>query len=155
MSRIDSENFPSAIRPNRWVPAVSCVVWWNNRVVLQKRRDTEKWGLPGGGMEFGESIMDTVRREISEETGLTVTTIRRLVGIYSNPRHIIAYTDGEIRQEFAIVVECTAEGHLKADGQESLAVKAVSREEALNWALDPRHLQRLRDALTLDQAVIR
>lgn len=52
-------------------------------------------------MDLGESIGETAVREVREETGLDVK-IDGIVGIYSDPRHIIEYSDGEVRQQFNI-----------------------------------------------------
>ena len=145
----------AAPQPNRWAPAVSCVVWFQGHIVLQLRRDTGQWGLPGGAMEFGESIQDTAAREVAEETGLRVATPVRLVGVYANPRHVIAYSDGEVRQEFAVVVECEADGTLHSDTQESLAVRTVTPDQLPAVPMDPRHRQRLFDALQHGPAVVR
>ncbi len=144
-----------APRPNRWAPAVSCVVWWRGQVVLQQRRDTQQWGLPGGTMEFGESIVDTARREVYEETGLRVVTVDKLVGVYSNPHHVIAYHDGEVRQEFAVVVVCSAEGDQLVTDQESLALMALPVSQITQDRMESRHYQRFCDAMTQLHAVIR
>ena len=42
----------------------------SGRILLEKRRDNGMWGLPGGGIEPGESIYETALREVEEETGL-------------------------------------------------------------------------------------
>jgi len=44
---------------------------------------------------------ETAVRETAEETGVTIEVIG-LIGIYSNPRHVIGFSDGEVRQEFSI-----------------------------------------------------
>lgn len=58
----------------------------HRRIVLINRRDNGLWGLPGGMIEWGETIEQTVRRELLEETGLTLVRIQRLVGVYSHPQ---------------------------------------------------------------------
>ncbi|MET3849070.1 NUDIX domain-containing protein [Paenibacillus sp. OAE614] len=40
-----------------------------NRVLMQKRSDNGQWSFPGGFMDLGESVQDTARREVYEETG--------------------------------------------------------------------------------------
>ncbi len=54
-----------------------------------------------GKMELGETPTECAIRETEEETGVRVE-ILSLVGIFSEPHHIVAYTDGEVRQEFEI-----------------------------------------------------
>lgn len=49
----------------------------DNQILLQHRHDGG-WGVPGGLMELGESLEDTARREVKEETGLTVGSLKLL-----------------------------------------------------------------------------
>lgn len=66
------------------------------RVLLGHRRDCDFWGLPGGGMETGETPWEATMREAREETGLAVA-IERLVGVYSWPdsgEHIFSFAAG-------------------------------------------------------------
>ena len=55
------------------------------RYLLIRRRDNGLWGLPGGFMDWGERIEDTLHRELREETGWRAVTVGRVVGIYSSP----------------------------------------------------------------------
>lgn len=73
-------------------------------------------------MEIGESIAQCAEREVKEETGLTVEAYR-LVGIYSDPDHVFAYDDGEVRQEFSLCFACQILGGNIARSDESLIVK--------------------------------
>lgn len=57
----------------------------DGRIVLIQRRDNGKWALPGGMVEWGETIESTIQRELAEETGLRLLKVRRLVGVYSAP----------------------------------------------------------------------
>lgn len=66
-----------------------------------RRTDNGYYALPGGRHELGETMTQTVVRETQEETGMTVE-VTNLVGIYSNPDHVMVYDDGEVRQEFSI-----------------------------------------------------
>src|SRR5215469_3633547 len=56
-------------------------------------------------MDIGETIAQCAEREVKEETGLTVTAYH-LVGVYSDPDHVFAYSDGEVRQEFSVCFAC-------------------------------------------------
>lgn len=102
--RIDYLNDPVAPKATSIVPSANVVVVNNQGEILMIRRtDNGNWAVPGGGMDLGESITDTAVRETHEETGITCE-ITGLVGIYTNPQHLILYTsNGEVRQEFSIV----------------------------------------------------
>jgi 8-oxo-dGTP pyrophosphatase MutT (NUDIX family) len=71
------------------------------QLLLIRRSDNGLYAIPGGGQEVGETITQTVVREVHEETGVTVE-VTGLIGIYSDPAHVIAYDDGEVRQEFSL-----------------------------------------------------
>lgn len=102
--RIDYLNDPAAPKANSVVPSANVIVvnaW--GEILMIRRTDNDNWAVPGGGMDLGESILDTAVRETEEETGITCE-ITGLVGIYTNPQHVILYTsNGEVRQEFSIV----------------------------------------------------
>jgi ADP-ribose pyrophosphatase YjhB (NUDIX family) len=102
MNRIEHYNDPDAPPANRLIPAASTVVADDRGAILLIRRsDNDLWTIPGGAMEPGESIAETAVRETKEETGLDIE-LDRLVGIYSNPRHVVEYSDGEVRQQFSV-----------------------------------------------------
>jgi len=102
MSRRDYYDDPDAPKPNSIVPAVTAVVEDDQgRVLLIHRVDNDRWALPGGQVEVGERVAETVVREVREETGIEVEVLG-LTGVYSDPKHVIAYDDGEVRQQFAL-----------------------------------------------------
>ncbi len=57
----------------------------DERIVLIRRRDTGKWALPGGTVEWGETLASCVRRELREEAGVEVIRLGELAGVYSRP----------------------------------------------------------------------
>ncbi len=102
MHRTEYVNDPDAPAPNSVVVAASIVVSRpDGKVLLVRRTDNDTWTIPGGGLEPGESIAQTAIRECREESGLTVH-VTGLVGVYSNPRIVVAYPDGEVRQQFSV-----------------------------------------------------
>jgi 8-oxo-dGTP pyrophosphatase MutT (NUDIX family) len=106
MARIDYFNDPDAPKPTTIIPAASAIVADSQgRILLHRRSDNELWALPGGVMEVGETIAETARRETKEETGFDVEPFS-LVGIYTNPGHVIAFSDGEVRQQFSVCFAC-------------------------------------------------
>jgi len=102
MARRDFEDDPNAPAANSLVPAASAVVVDDDgRILLQRRTDNGMWALPGGAMHIGESLPDCAVRETREETGIDVEVVG-IVGTYTNPGHVFAYDDGEVRQEFSV-----------------------------------------------------
>ncbi|ARP71397.1 NUDIX domain-containing protein [Streptomyces pluripotens] len=102
MSRRDYEDDPAAPPANSLVPAASTIVTdGEGHILLQRRTDNGMWALPGGAMQIGESLPQCAVRETREETGLHVDVVG-IVGTYTNPGHVFAYDDGEVRQEFSI-----------------------------------------------------
>lgn len=142
--RIDHLDNPDAPRPNSIVPAVNVIVSNHaGEILLIRRTDNGRYALPGGGMDLGESITDAAIRETSEETGLAIEIVR-LVGIYTNPGHLIEYTsDGEVRQEFAVVFAARPEsGDLTTSG-ESSEVLWVSPTDLNEFDLHPTQRERI------------
>jgi 8-oxo-dGTP pyrophosphatase MutT (NUDIX family) len=92
------------------------------RILLQRRSDSGNWALPGGAMDIGETFAQSAVREVKEETGFDVR-IDRIVGIYSDPGHVFAYDDGEVRQEFSICLACAIAGGTLRVSSESIAVE--------------------------------
>ncbi|MGD1936888.1 MAG: NUDIX hydrolase [Cyanophyceae cyanobacterium] len=56
----------------------------DNSIILVRRKDDGLWSIPGGLVDWGETVESAVVREVQEETGLTVTSVDRLVGVYSS-----------------------------------------------------------------------
>jgi ADP-ribose pyrophosphatase YjhB (NUDIX family) len=134
MGRRDYYDDRAAPAPNSIIPAVTAVVKDDRgRVLLIRRTDNDRWALPGGGIELGETVAQTVVREVREETAVDVEVLG-LVGIYSDPRHVIAYDDGEVRQQFSICFRARPVGGVLASSSESSEVVwvAPSDLDALN-----------------------
>jgi len=57
----------------------------DGRWLLIRRADTGEWALPGGTLEWGETIRELIPRELREEAGVDTRSIGRLVGVFSSP----------------------------------------------------------------------
>ena len=115
------------------MPSVVAIVTDDHgRVLLIHKTDNNLWALPGGGHEIGESIADTVVREVKEETGYDVA-VDRVTGLYTNPAHVMAYDDGEVRQQFSIAFRARLLGGTPRTSSESRAVR-VGRAGATSGA---------------------
>ena len=119
--------------------AVGGVVIKDDRVLLVRRGKAPafgQWAIPGGSVELGETLQQAVERELREETGLDVE-VTGLVGIYSDPRHVIAYTDGEVRQQFTLAFRTRLLGGQLARDSESKELRWVSRDELDGLTIHP------------------
>ena len=122
---------------NSLVPAASVVVFDEaGRILLQRWRDNEQWALLGGAMQAGETIASAAIRETKEETDIDVEVIG-LVGIYTDPRHVIAYADGEVRQEFNVCFRGRALPGIVSPGSESAEVRFFAPIEIGALAMHP------------------
>lgn len=146
MSRRDYYNDPDAPKANALVPAVSGVVLDDERILLIQRSDNGKWALPGGGIEIGESVRDALVREVREETGIEVE-VTGIVGVYSDPAHVIAYDDGEVRQQFSICLAARPTGGTLRNSSESTSVRWVPLSEWERLDMHPAQQLRIRDGL--------
>ncbi|WP_281974963.1 NUDIX hydrolase [Halobacillus litoralis] len=73
----------------------------SGRILLQKRSDFGVWGIPGGLLEIGETFEATVKREVFEETGLTIRELE-LFGVYSGEKGYAQYENGD--QVFSVQI---------------------------------------------------
>ncbi|MFE0529820.1 NUDIX hydrolase [Micromonospora parva] len=137
MARIEHFNNPNAPKPNSIVVAVTVFVQdEHGRVLLIQRTDNGLWALPGGAQDFGEYIAETAVRETREEAGVEVE-VTGVVGIYTNPNHVVEYSDGEVRQQFSI---CFRGQYLSGEptpSEESSEVRWIARDELPNLSIHP------------------
>ncbi|WP_194831933.1 NUDIX domain-containing protein [Nocardia sp. XZ_19_369] len=128
-NRRDYYRDPHAPKANSLVPGGSAlIVDEQGAILMQRRSDSGNWSLPGGTMEIGETLEHCVVRETKEETGLDIE-ITGLLGIYTDPEHVIAYSDGEVRQEFNVTYYGRVIGGQLALSAESTDVRFLRPEE--------------------------
>lgn len=82
----------------------NAIITCNGKLLLEKRRDCDLWGLVGGGVKRQETPLDAIAREIHEELGLRVSKDRfQKLGVYGEPGRIAAYRDGSIWRMVVVV----------------------------------------------------
>lgn len=133
--------------------AAIIVIDEKGRILLQKRSDKKKWGLPGGIVELGESYKDAAIREAYEETGLKVEPFK-LLGIYSGPKYRISYPNGDRVQSTAAVFYCKVAGGIlnKGKDSETLELRYFAKDELPEIA-GPDFEDMIKDALDGKSAV--
>jgi 8-oxo-dGTP pyrophosphatase MutT (NUDIX family) len=148
MARTDYYDDPKAPKVNSVVPAVTAFVQDSaGRILMERRTDNGRWGLPGGTHQAGESIAQTVIREVAEETGLRIE-VDRMIGIYTDPKRVIAFSDGEVRQEFSMCFAAHVVGGELAVSPESSAVEWVALERLDQLDIAPTTRARIADAMS-------
>ena len=147
--RIDYYDDPSAPQANSLVPSVNVVVTNEaGDLLMIKRSDNDNWAVPGGAIDLGESMVDAAVRETREETGIDCE-ITGIVGIYTDPRHVLLYTsNGEVRQEFSIVLTGRPVGGKPTPSSESTEVRWIPREEVAGYQMDRSMRLRITDYLS-------
>lgn len=124
--------------------------------ILLTRNPKRGWELPGGTAEQGETITETLKREIFEESGILCEP-EHLAGVYQN----LAVKDGYGPLEgmkippiinFAFI--CRFTGGEAAVSDESLDVRWVTPEEAVRMVTHPLYARRLADMLIYDGSVV-
>ena len=88
--------------PDRPVVGIGAVVWGEGQVLLVRRADPPRrgqWSLPGGAQEIGETVFEAARREVWEETGITI----EILGLVDVVDSIHRDEDGQVRYHYTLV----------------------------------------------------
>lgn len=93
--RGDPEHTPKTTQRTRL--GVNAIITCNGKLLLEKRRDCDIWGLVGGGVKRKETELQAITREIYEELGLRIPKEQlRKQKVYGEPGRVAAYCDGSI-----------------------------------------------------------
>lgn len=135
--RIDYYDDPGAPTASSLVPSVNVVVANDaSEILMIRRTDNGNWAVPGGAIDLGESVTQAAVRETREETGIECE-VTGIAGIYSDPRHVILYTsNGEVRQEFSIVLTARPLAGQPTPSSESSEVRWVRGSEVSRHTMD-------------------
>jgi ADP-ribose pyrophosphatase YjhB (NUDIX family) len=135
--RIDYHNDPEAPAANSMVPSANVAVTNDvGELLLIRRSDNDNWALPGGAVDLGESLPHAAIRETKEESGIDCE-ITGLSGTYTDPGHVLLYTsNGEVRQEFSIVLTARAISGQLTPSDETSEVRWVALDDLPSYAMD-------------------
>lgn len=144
--RTDYYYDPNAPMPNSIHPAAAVAIEHDGSILMVRRGDNGKWTLPGGTLDFGESLPECAVREMREETHLEVS-LKEVVGTYTDANIRVAYTDGEVRQEFTIVYFGEAKNHDVVIDSESSEYRWVPFAELNDLEMADSQRRRIKDLL--------
>lgn len=135
--RIDYYDDPAAPPANSIVPAANVIVInADQRILMIKRSDNDNWAVPGGALDLGESLPETAVREVREETGIECE-VTGLVGIFTDPKHLIHFTSNdEVRQEFSVVFTARPLSGEPTPSSETTEVRWIERDSVSSLPMD-------------------
>jgi len=134
MSIVTFYNCDPKDAPKTTMPAhlgANAILTWNGKLLLEKRRDSDIWGMPGGGCKKWETGREAIAREIYEELGVRLPKDAfTKLKVYDNPGRIAAFRDGSIWRMVIVMYgyEFTEEPKLRISA-ESKDLRFFSREE--------------------------
>ena len=117
-------NDPNA--PKTTMPAhlgANAIITCGGRLLLEKRRDSDTWGLVGGGVKKCETELQAICREVYEELGLRIPKERfQKLAVYGEPGRIAAFRDGSIWRMVIVVYA------LELEQEPQMTVSAESKD---------------------------
>ena len=115
---------PNAPKPT--MPAhlgANAIITWDGKLLLEKRRDSDTWGLIGGGVKNHESELQAIVRETREELGLRIPKEQfRKLAVYGEPGRIAAFQDGSVWRMVVVVFA------LNLESEPSMRISPESKE---------------------------
>lgn len=136
--------------PKTTMPAhlgANAILTWQGKLLLEKRRDSDIWGLVGGGCKKTETGRQAIARESYEELGVRIpeTSFQKLA-VYDNPGRIAAFRDGSIWRMVIVVYGYDfPEAPTLRISAESKELRFFSKEEIGNLEIAVTHRDIIQD----------
>jgi mutator protein MutT len=146
--RIEYWHDERAPKANSLVPASNLLVVNDaGELLLQRRRDTGQWALPGGKQDIGETPSQCAVRECEEETGVRAQ-VTGVLGVYSDPAHLVEYTsNGEVRQEYEVTLLGEPVSGQPTANDEASDVRWIAPAELAAYDIHPTQRRQIDDYL--------
>lgn len=131
------------MRTHRHIGAYGLVLLGGQVLLMRKGRGpyTGSWDLPGGGIEFGESPEEALRREMVEETGLPATSLTLLCVASNRVSYRLSSGEEEDLHHIGIIYRVVADDQSPVredpDGEDSLGARWVDWAAAGQLSLTP------------------
>lgn len=135
----DPKDAPKTTMPARL--GANAILTWNGKLLLEKRRDSDIWGLIGGGCKKTETGRQAIAREAWEELGVRISEDKfEKLAVYDNPGRIAAFKDGSIWRMVIVVYgyEFSEEPTLRISA-ESKDLRFFTKEELTNIEIAVTH----------------
>ena len=135
-------NDPNAPKPN--MPAhlgANCIITCKGKLLLERRRDSDTWGLVGGGVKKREPEVQAMAREVWEELGIRVPQERfKKLKVYGEPGRIAAFRDGSTWRMVIVVYELDFEEEpVMRISSESKELRFFAKEELKDIEIPVTH----------------
>lgn len=128
----------------------NAILTWDGKLLLEKRRDSDIWGLVGGGCKKTETGREAIAREAYEELGVRIPKERfEKLAVYDNPGRIAAFRDGSIWRMVIVVYgyEFPEKPELRISA-ESKDLRFFSKEELAGIEIAVTHADIVADWFT-------
>ncbi len=140
-------NAPTPNRPNHI--GVSVLIEWQDKLLMEARVDSDVWAVIGGGLQTDESLTDCALREVTEETGIMLSTDQlEFVKMYDDPSRIAAYPDGNVLRVITVVYRvCLEQEPALHCSEESKELRFFSKEDLRDLPIANTHIPIMEDFL--------
>lgn len=136
---------PKPNRPNHI--GATILIFYNGKVLLESRKDSDRWAFIGGGLLLDETLLECAKRETFEETGIVLGDEElTFCKLYDDPSIIISYPDGNIIRNMMVVYRTTLKEMPKlVCSEESRELRFFSKEELKSVNIVETHIPILED----------
>lgn len=141
----DPKNAPKTTMPAHL--GANAILTWNGRLLMERRRDADVWGLVGGGAKKWETGRQAIAREVYEELGLRIRLEAfEKLKVYDDPGRIAAYRDGSVWRMVIVLYGYAFDREpVLRISRESKELRFFTKEEAQNVDIAVTHRDLVRE----------